>query len=533
MPSILTSLIEKQALVSTSDAKPQKPTRKDAVVIPSSVPTQDAPQRGGSRGLAKTRVRGSTRSTAGKPALGYRQRSANIANAPPLTPVRACTPDYISSPAIPLALTLRMEEEETEIADDEQFSDIEEDLGDEEHEQEIINVRLDQRKRKRDDASPTLQTRSGKTSKNKRAGSTGLPLSKRARKELSTKQATRVFALWKQDSCYYTGVVYSILGSRYLIKFDDGAEDTLNLSQLRKCVLKVGDIIIPDGEMAKARVTDVSHWESDHAVSMDIMDGDDEGLKVEVEAQNVRVAARTVQAHWKDRMLDSSSITPIVRLLKDTPSPSKQSILSTASNKIKQRKLAKHGFVITFGPGKNSWVREKDSLVRTIKENGGTVLGDWSDIFTLQGKHTNANKRWIICAEDVRFTQRDGIDRAFLLADMQNQKPKFLVALALGIPCVSTEWLEVMTRSDLDEYKYGWEMFLLPAGFSDTLGARVSQMVDLDWGSSLDHLQGIMANRVPQKILKGASVLCLGADLLPLPAKKVSEVFSVIPLTYL
>jgi hypothetical protein len=64
-----------------------------------------------------------------------------------------------------------------------------------------------------------------------------------------------------------------------------------------------------------------------------------------------------------------------------------------------------------------------------------------------------------------------------------------------------------------------WRRYLLPAGYSDSLGARVTQMVDLDWGTTLDHLTGIMSNNVATKLFSKKSVLVLGQEYFPLPAK--------------
>jgi hypothetical protein len=64
-----------------------------------------------------------------------------------------------------------------------------------------------------------------------------------------------------------------------------------------------------------------------------------------------------------------------------------------------------------------------------------------------------------------------------------------------------------------------WRRYLLPAGYSDSLGARVTQMVDLDWGTTLDHLTGIMSNNVATKLFSKKSVLVLGPEYFPLPTK--------------
>lgn len=59
----------------------------------------------------------------------------------------------------------------------------------------------------------------------------------------------------------------------------------------------------------------------------------------------------------------------------------------------------------------------------------------------------------------------------------------------------------------------------------DKFEARVSQLVDLDWGNSTEHLSEIMSNPVASKLFEEKSVLCIGVDFVPLPkGKKVSSI---------
>jgi hypothetical protein len=44
-------------------------------------------------------------------------------------------------------------------------------------------------------------------------------------------------------------------------------------------------------------------------------------------------------------------------------------------------------------------------------------------------------------------------------------------------------------------------------------------MVDLDWGNCTDHLSDIMSNPVASKLFRNNSILCLGADFVPLTTK--------------
>jgi len=70
---------------------------------------------------------------------------------------------------------------------------------------------------------------------------------------------------------------------------------------------------------------------------------------------------------------------------------------------------------------------------------------------------------------------------------------------------------------------------MLPQGYSDTLKARPSQQVDMDWGNSIHQLKDIMSNCVPCKLFSGLSILCVGPDMVPTAkGKRVCETIFII-----
>jgi len=331
--------------------------------------------------------------------------------------------------------------------------------------------------------------------------------------------ATRVYALWKQDGHYYPGTVYSIVSTspmQYVVHFDDGTESNVDISKLRLCQLHVGDnvLLLPDNH--KAKVVDNSCLERDRTVTVEIDNGE-ETEEIQVDVKNIRIASRTLISAWKDRMLTPDMIDPVIKpkVLKNSPSPSKLPVGSVSSIRGARRPLTKTGLVVTLSPA-NDRDKEKDRLLAAIKNSGGTVIDDWLDIFTMEGAYSQNNKRWVIQKQDVHWCGRPDVERVFLLSDDMSHKPKFLIALALGIPCVSIEWLLQTTETKTEK---DWSQFLLPAGFCDPLNARVSQMVDLDWGNSTEHLSDIMSNLVASKLFADQSILCVAPEFVPLPAK--------------
>ena len=310
------------------------------------------------------------------------------------------------------------------------------------------------KKRRTEDVNPTRGMSKASTStRNKQSETPAVaPRSgKRLRSGVSSTRGltaeppTRVFALWKQDGHYYSGVVYSRgLKNKHMVKFDDGTEDEVELKNMRRRELLVGDRVITAQDNIKGVVSDVSHADSHGWIKLEFDNGEAIST-LQVGFGDIRIANRTIRSQWKERTVAAENIVTVVKPKSpiDT-TPSKQSIISTTSGKT-QRELIRTGFVVTINPKNEEPIQTKDEAMRAIKQHGGLVIEDWSSVFTMEGKHSQSNKRWIATPQDFRWKSELNLDRVFLLSDDAHQKPKFLLALALGIPCLSFEWL---TRED-------------------------------------------------------------------------------------
>ena len=279
--------------------------------------------------------------------------------------------------------------------------------------------------------TPAVAPRSGKRLRSAVSSTRGL----------TAEPATRVFALWKQDGHYYSGVVHSRgLKNKHLVKFDDGTEDEVELKNMCRRELLVGDRVITTQDNIKRVVSDVSHADSHGWFKLEFDNGEAVST-LQVGFGDIRIANRTIRSQWKERAV---ALENIVSLVKPKPpvdtTPSKHSVISTTSGKA-QRELFKTGFVVTINPKNEEPIQTKDEAMRAIKQHGGLVIEDWSSVFTMEGKHSQSNKRWVAKPQDFRWKSEANLDRVFLLSDDAHQKPKFLLALALGIPCLSFEWL--------------------------------------------------------------------------------------------
>ncbi|KAI0721096.1 hypothetical protein C8T65DRAFT_632199 [Cerioporus squamosus] len=327
---------------------------------------------------------------------------------------------------------------------------------------------------------------------------------------------TRVFGLWRQNGQYYPGVAMEMVGSKCRVKFDDEDEETLELKHLRLCQLKPGDSVLHQWSKAQkgVPVVDVPECAETGLLATDVVTIQINDEDIDVEVRTIRIAARTVQAEWDDRLLTEDTIIPQVRPRpsRPSPTPSRLSVPSEGSVRGATTKpLAKTGLVMSFSPN-SEYLNTKNNIMAQIKRHGGVVLDDWTNLYTMEGVVEFKSQLWTLTADDIQWKKTKDIDRVFLISDDSHQKPKFLIALALGIPCVSVEWLQavISAQEDVD-----WHRYLLPAGFSEQLNARVSQMVDLDWGNSIHHLTDVTANLVAPKVFADKTILCISPDFVP------------------
>lgn len=248
--------------------------------------------------------------------------------------------------------------------------------------------------------------------------------------------ATRVFALWRQDAAYFSGIVFERVGQsdRFRINFDDGDEDLVDVKNLRRLELRIGDRVSIIESHEKAIIENV---DGQHQDTVTIRLADDSSDELEIKVSGLKVQSRAIRSQWDDRTMNADEIVTLVSRTKlETPTTS----LRNSSASLSKRGLSKVGIVVTLSVGRD-WEKQKDAITRIIKTNGGTVLDDWSDVFSLAGEYSVNKKRWVITSDNISAELKADVHQVFLVSDAANAKPRFLTALALGIPCLSVEWL--------------------------------------------------------------------------------------------
>jgi hypothetical protein len=265
---------------------------------------------------------------------------------------------------------------------------------------------------------------------------------KSAGSSTSRANATRVFALWSRNKLYYPGVVHEPADDgKYNIKFDDGAEGIVSTDDMRVNSLRAGDLVRLHSKSKDYKVRSVN--QGSNKVTLEIS-GETEDFPVKA----ISISVKNITSTWHDRHIDKRSITPVMRFpdAKPSPSPSRSagSFLSAKGSRLPPKLLQRVGLIVSLsGNGTND--RTKDGRLRTeiltaVRASGGVLVDDLFKYLRMDLSHLS--NRWVGDSTNARWAgEPRELQRLFLLADDCNHKPKYLMALALGIPCVSVKWL--------------------------------------------------------------------------------------------
>ncbi|KAE9409633.1 hypothetical protein BT96DRAFT_530423 [Gymnopus androsaceus JB14] len=344
---------------------------------------------------------------------------------------------------------------------------------------------------------------------------------------LNNTSSYQVLGLSVTNGHWYPGIIIKYGTDSWKIKFNDNSAEMAKIGSMVAWELRVGDVVKHMRDVKTKKTAQVKEVKEEMAVV-----ADEGGRVFDLPYDKLCVPPEQVEIQWKDRFLTAKELAA----MRDKASYSvTQSTLRDDADEF----LRGCGIIITSNPKAHAWNKEKSDIFASMIENGASLIEDWTDALQLSGKYIYDRDdddndddddeddddregetpiRWKILKKDVEWFQDldepGSLQRVFVIADTLCQKPKYLVALALGVPCLSTKW---MTDNFTHRQGKDWSGYLLPQGIctSTVPNARLSQSVNLDWGTSPQHLQDIMDNPHATKLFEGLSILCVGDDYIP------------------
>ena len=331
----------------------------------------------------------------------------------------------------------------------------------------------------------------GKGKRSRGSGSTeeNIPVSKRARTSIKAGAAdansmpfTRVFALWRDDHYLYPGTITEVVGRSCKILFDDDSEATVKFHDLRRCELKQGDMVRYRGDEVDAETQALEGdlmvlrvergpegkdyfgelAQDDTVVGTKVVADFAEQEKLK-KKERLAVAAICIQPEFTkkldDRMLTEDEIAQLSGLdptavLRSVPVKSVKVVRNPPANATAANLFAGFGFIVTrvvydkpasadastssekiTTMSEREIELEKVAFDRRLVKNGATII-DVDDLFTVD---THDPSHLVAKFASTKFAKLHTI---LLLADRPSTTPKYMVALALGIPCVSRLFIQ-------------------------------------------------------------------------------------------
>ena len=374
----------------------------------------------------------------------------------------------------------------------------------------------------------------------------------------------RVFAHFNgSNPAYHPATCLEVLGGddpRYRVRFEDGTVDVISGYGVKRLELRPGDVVKVDLPGAR-KLNYVVEGVQDQHVSTVARDpatpsrrgrsaptNDSAFPEVDVygnatvlmspkqrqsiggdQPQGSQIAVPLVliyltQTMWtafRDRQYThlSNKIQTMTGLQTPSELPSTPSTPSSRTRRVKSSGLAQaHSATVDhksgYGLFKNmafaitniDRADQNERIKHLISTNGGIILSTGLDeLFhipalprTTSPVDTNADTSFhlTLAAKDVGFT--------CLIADKHCRTVKFIQALALGIPCLSTRWI---THCLAKQRILPWETYLLPSGESSFLGGAVRSRVLKPFNAEKASLSDIVESR--PRMLNDASVLII------------------------
>lgn len=373
----------------------------------------------------------------------------------------------------------------------------------------------------------------------------------------------RVFAHFNgTNPAYHPATCLEVNGGdnpRYTVRFDDGTVDTISAYGIKRLELRAGDVVKVDLPGARiknyvvegmrdqhrpvtppdpttpsrrghaASTNDAAFPETDtHGFATVLVvprqrtstDGNSaDGEQIAVPLTQIYLT-QTMWTSFKNRSYTHTMNRPQTSTGLQTPSE-RLSTPSTPSSRTRRNRTS----ALTVSRSMISSTMTRDSLFKNmafaitnvdrvednervmnhISSNGGTILVNGFDELlhippllrtTSLKDEEETTFELTSAAQDVGFT--------CLIADKHCRRAKFIQALALGIPCLSTRWISDCVAK---QRILPWSPYLLPAGDSAYLGGAVRSRILQPFSVNTATLSTIVESR--PKLLDGASVLLI------------------------
>ena len=267
---------------------------------------------------------------------------------------------------------------------------------------------------------------------------------------------SRVFARWSSDRAFYPGSVKGVSGKRLTIFFDDETTDEVEWHHVRKCEIKAGDVVV---DLSHRPFKDVTVMKSVHgplqpAGKIAVQRG---STSYELLTSQIRIREKWI-SQMDDRKVQFGDIAvdPVWNDSRTRYLPEQQLLRATTPNAkgTKQASVTSSpgqtdrkfpgmfdsvGFLIT-SPSHNEENRKR-KVAKRITSHGGVCANDIWDFYEKTQFEQLSQGYTSIKLKDSAVIA--GLKGVFLIViGPPTLTPKYLMSLALGVPCLSANYID-------------------------------------------------------------------------------------------
>ena len=282
----------------------------------------------------------------------------------------------------------------------------------------------------------------------------------------SVDETSGILVMYKSGKRCFAGWAVPLSTSKWMVRPCDGnSTSELNFSQVYRCEFVVGDEIdvLPDKTKQResfglATIVGTDDLNTKLWVRVKFSPKDEPDIVLNITLAEVSLQAKPVRDNprWRARLLRKDDLRQMPRRpvtfplpvtsMRITPLPVTPIRVNTntrtASVTPGSKWLSGVGIIFTNSKGLSI-----DQYKELVQRRGGEVLQSWLSCFLFKGEFNETQTKWTSNSTDVvrwvgdRRPKTRNIKTIFVITGPPSHTSKFLIAMALGVPCIDPLWL--------------------------------------------------------------------------------------------
>jgi len=281
----------------------------------------------------------------------------------------------------------------------------------------------------------------------------------------SVDEMSGILVMYKSGMKFFAGWAVPLSASKWMVHPCDGnPQCELNFSQVYRCDFAIGDEIdvLPDKTKRRdsfglATIVSIDDLNTKLWVRVKFRPKDEPDIVLDISLAEVSLQGKPVKddPRWKARLLGKGNLKQMPRRPVIFPSPVTPGHITPAPTTpvrvITRTTSITPGYKWLNGVGiifTNLKPQGIDHYKELVQKHGGEVLQSWLSCFSFKGEIDETQTKWTSKSTDVvkwvgdRRAKTKNIKTMFVVTGSATHTSKFLIAMALGVPCIAPLWLD-------------------------------------------------------------------------------------------